>query len=107
MSAQEQKSGKPWSGNNKIPTISQFIETLDKDKKNRDLQHDQAAEAQDARVTNEDVMPHENRQRLKNAKTVHDPVTGGQVMIANVGKEHMKNATDPKVPLTIVLPSLC
>ena len=34
---------------------------------------------------------------MKNAKPVSDPVTGGQVMIADVGKEYMKNATDPKL----------
>ena len=89
----EQKSGKPWSGNNKIPTISQFVESLDRDKKNRDEQNEEAGETRDARVINEDIMPHENKQRLKNTKTVHDPVTGGQIVIANVGKEFMKNAT--------------
>lgn len=100
MAAQQQKSGKPWSGQNKIPTIGQFIDNLDRDKKQRDQQvasgtHQQQ---QDVHVKNQEVMPHKNQERIKNAKAVSDPVTGGQVMIADVGKEHMENATNPKVP---------
>lgn len=33
---------------------------------------------------------------MKDAKSVSDPVTGGQVMISDVGKEYMENATNPK-----------
>lgn len=94
MSAQ--KSGKPWSGTNKIPTINQFIENLDRDKKDRDKQLDATQKSQ-VKVKNEGIAPHKNQERMKDAKAVSDPVTGGEVMISDVGKEYMENATDPKV----------
>lgn len=96
MAATEQKSGKPWSGTNKIPTISQFIDSLDRDKKERDQQV-AAGGTTATHVKNEDVVAHKNQERMKDLKSVSDPVTGGQVMIADVGKEHMENATNPKV----------
>ena len=93
-----QRSGKPWSGNNKIPTISEFVDRLDRDKKQRDAEVT-AADGGSAgvQVKHQDVMPHKNQERMKDAKTVSDPVTGGQVMIADVGKEYMENADNPKV----------
>lgn len=99
MTTQQQKSGQPWSGHNKIPTIGQFIENLDKDKKERDKQiaDGTAPQQQDVSIKNQDVMPHKNQERIKNAKSVSDPVTGGQVMISDVGKEYMDNAINPQV----------
>lgn len=97
MSAQEQRTGKPWSGTNKIPTIGQFIDNLDKDKKNRDKQVEAGGKGH-VEVKNQDVMPHKNQERIKDAKEVSDPVTGHQVMISDVGKEYMDNAVNPKVP---------
>lgn len=97
MAAQQQKSGKPWSGTNKIPTISQFVESLDRDKKNRDQALDAGSTQQKVAVKNEAVVPHKNEERMKGLKQVSDPVTGGQVMISDVGKEYMENATNPKV----------
>lgn len=95
--AQQQKSGKPWSGQNKIPTIGQFIDNLDKDKKERD-QNITSGQQQKIGIKNQDVtVPHKNQERMKDAKSVSDPVTGGQVMISDVGREYMENATDPKV----------
>jgi hypothetical protein len=35
MAAQQQKSGKPWSGTNRIPNIKEFVERLDRDKAGR------------------------------------------------------------------------
>lgn len=96
MSAQEQMSGKPWSGTNKIPTISQFVESLDRDKKHRDEVLENQSQGKVA-VKNEDIVPHKNEERLKGLKQVSDPVTGGQVMISDVSKEYMENATNPKV----------
>lgn len=94
--ATQQRSGKPWSGTNKIPTISQFIDNLDKDKKERDKQVT-AGGTGHVEVKNQDVMPHKNQERMKNAKEVSDPVTGRQVKISDVGEEYMDNALNPKV----------
>lgn len=98
--AQQQASGKPWSGTNKIPTISQFIDNLDRDKKHRDQQVADGTQPQQQNIgiANQDVtVPHKNQERMKDAKPVSDPVTGGQVMISDVGREYMENATNPKV----------
>ena len=99
MAATQQKSGKPWSGTNKIPTISQFIDNLDKDKKERDQQI-AAGGSSHVAIKNEDVVAHKNQERMKDVKPVSDPVTGGQVMISDVSKEYMENATNPKVRST-------
>ena len=113
MSGQQQKSGKPWSGQNKIPTINQFLENLDRDKKDRDAQVDaQSKTAGSAETTpqksglfskkqtgGEEVADHVNRpSKTKNGKTVTDPTTGKQVIIEDVGKEFMKNVDEPMVP---------
>lgn len=100
--AQQQASGKPWSGTNKIPTISQFIDNLDRDKKQRDqnVTAGTQPQQQNVEIKNQDVtVPHKNQERMKDAKPVSDPVTGGQVMISDVGREYMENATNPKVCL--------
>ncbi len=39
--AQQQRSGKPYSGANPIPNIQKFVESLDKDKRERDRQIDE------------------------------------------------------------------
>jgi len=98
--------GKPWSGQNKIPTINELVDRLDRDKKERDKQFDADAK-HPLKIKNEDVVAHQNQERMKNAKSVSDPVTGGQVMISDVGKEYMSNATDPKVRNLYLLPLLC
>lgn len=99
--AQQQKSGKPWSGTNKIPTINQFIDNLDRSKKDRDKEIDSTA-AGNVTIKNQDVVAHKNQDRMKGAKPVSDPVTQGQVMISDVGKEYMENATNPKVCLSFL-----
>jgi len=97
--AQQQKSGKPWSGQNKIPSINQFIQNLDKDKADRDKQIDSGGQQKQVNIKNQDALPHKNQERMKDLKEVSDPVTGGQVMIADVGKEYMENADNPMVSL--------
>jgi hypothetical protein len=97
MSATQQKSGKPWSGANRIPNIKEFVERLDKDKADRDKDID--ANQPDDQLTeyNSEVQPHKNEKPKKGGKSVTDPVTGNQVVIANVGKEYMKRADNPHV----------
>lgn len=100
--AQQQQSGKPWSGTNKIPNIKEFVAKLDKDKAARDQalanngEHSQAA--------SHEVTPHKNEKTKAEGETVTDPVTGNKVVIANVGKEYMERADNPTVrakPLTM------
>ena len=107
----QQKSGKPWSGTNKIPNIKEFIGDLDKNKAARDKQIDQENVTAN---TQDKVVPHQNEKKTDQGKAVTDPVTGRTVVIADVGKKYMKNVDNPQVsrkPLVMgrsdVLQALC
>ncbi|RMZ90409.1 hypothetical protein DV736_g2366, partial [Chaetothyriales sp. CBS 134916] len=95
MVVQQQKSGKPWSGANKIPNINEFIASLDQDKAKRDQEIDQAHLQQN--LADEGVTDHKNDTRKRKGKTVTDPVTGNMVIIEDVGKEFMNNVDNPKL----------
>ena len=95
MSAMEQKSGKPWSGTNRIPNIKQFVEALDRDKAHRDKHID--AKNEEQQQQSESVTEHHNAPTKKQGKWVHDPVTGHEVMIEDVGQDFMKAVKDPMV----------
>ncbi|KIW44633.1 uncharacterized protein PV06_03088 [Exophiala oligosperma] len=94
MAAQQQKSGKPWSGNNKIPTVNQFIANLDRNKADRDKGID---ERQRNVGASSEITPHKNEKQKNEGKTVTDPVTGRDIVIADVGKEYMKRADNPQL----------
>ncbi|EXJ95409.1 hypothetical protein A1O1_00530 [Capronia coronata CBS 617.96] len=96
MEAQQQKSGKPWSGTNKIPNIKEFVARLDKDKADRDKDIDSHTQNQRAANPNE-ATPHKNEKRHEHGKTVTDPVTGNEIVIADVGKEYMARADNPQL----------
>lgn len=93
--AQQQKSGKPWSGNNPIPNIQQFVANLDKDKRERDRQIDE--ENRQQKQAGGKVTPHVNDTTPKSRKTVRDPTTGKDVDIEDVDKKFVKSVEDPKV----------
>jgi len=96
MSDQQQHApGGFYSGQNKIPTISQFIDKLDKDKRERDKALDEQAKARQAQ--NADPVPHKNDapQAGENQKSVTDPTTGRQVVIEDANKEMMESAKNP------------
>lgn len=95
IGAQQQKSGKPWSGANKIPNIKEFVANLDKEKAQRDKALDTNGAPSQAPTT--EVTPHQNEKPKAKGKTktVTDPVTGNQVVIADVGKEYMERADNP------------
>ena len=84
-----------WSGGNKIPTVGQFLDKLDKDKKGRDAELDNAAKQKKAGGT--DVKAHQNEAKPTSSsqKEVTDPVTGRQVTISDVNKDFMKNVDNP------------
>jgi hypothetical protein len=88
----QQHSGQPWSGNNKIPNIKEFVSRLDRDKANRDKEIDTGRQPNQTEVT-----PHQNEKPKTQGKTVTDPVTGNQVVVADVGKEYMERADNPQV----------
>ncbi|KKY18537.1 putative meiotically up-regulated protein [Phaeomoniella chlamydospora] len=93
--AQQQKAGKPWSGNNPIPNVKQFLEGLDKDKAERDKRIDE--QSQRSPKAQDKVTPHKNETKTSKGKTVTDPTTGNDVVIDNVGKDFMQHVTDPQL----------
>jgi len=95
VAAQQQKSGKPWSGANKIPNIKEFVNNLDREKAQRDKALETGATP--SQEYSSEVTPHKNEKPKKEGKTVTDPVTGNQVVIADVGKEYMARADNPTV----------
>jgi hypothetical protein len=96
MAAQQQKSGKPWSGTNRIPNIKEFVAGLDREKSARDKEIDAKASSQQANYSTE-VTPHKNEKAKKTGKSVTDPVTGNEVVIDDVGKEYLQRADNPQV----------
>ncbi|KIX06317.1 uncharacterized protein Z518_04292 [Rhinocladiella mackenziei CBS 650.93] len=82
MAAQQQRIGKPWSGGNRIPNIKEFVTNLDKEKAERDRLLDEQYATQQRRDLSE-VTPHQDEKPKVAGKTVTDPVTGRQVVIAD------------------------
>jgi hypothetical protein len=110
--AQQSGPGGHYSGHNPIPTVKQFIENLDKDKKHRDAELDQQAataklaqkpalkqgkHAAPTDTTAEGPQPHQVKQRAVEGteKTVTDPTTGNQVTISDVDKAMMDEVENP------------
>lgn len=88
--AQQHGPAAHWSAQNPIPSIQQFVENLDKDKKERDRRIDE-----EARQRQE--QPEKPDKGKYNARQVTDPVTGRDIEIEDVGEQHMKSVEDPKV----------
>ncbi|KAK4638051.1 uncharacterized protein CLAFUR5_00630 [Fulvia fulva] len=84
-----------YSGKNKIPTVGQFIDRLDRDKKDRDAQIEQ--QRKQGAVNGTEAVSHQNQQRSdpSKQKTVTDPTTGKQVVIEDVNDDYVKRAKDP------------
>ncbi|KAK3321434.1 hypothetical protein B0T19DRAFT_466818 [Cercophora scortea] len=91
MASQESTyPGQPYSGRNKIPNIKQFVEGLDRQKKQRD------AEIEAQGKPNGEAKDHIATQKPgKNRRTVRDPVTGKDVEIEDIASNHMKAAQNP------------
>lgn len=90
-------AGQHYSGANRIPNIKQFMEKLDRDKKDRDAQIDNAAK-QPKKSTSE-VQEHQtsSQKQGKNRRTVRDPVTGKDVEIDDIDGSMMKEVQNPHV----------
>lgn len=101
MAEQQQQTapGGHYSGHNKIPTVNQFIERLDKDKKDRDRKIEEERKARaaapqgggDAKPHQEQIRPKENQQR------VTDPTTGKEIIIEDVNKDMVEASKNPVV----------
>ena len=95
------KPGGHYSGKNKIPTVNQFLERLDKDKKERDQQIDQERKQNKSHASqqNGEAVPHKEQElAVKGSqKKVKDPTTGREVVIEDVNDQTMETAKNPVV----------
>lgn len=92
-------AGQHYSGSNRIPNIKQFMESLDRDKKNRDAQIDSQSKTQQKQNADSEVLEHQasTRKQGKNRRTVRDPVTGKDVEIDDIDDSMLKAVDDPHV----------
>lgn len=97
MEGQEHHApGGHYSGTNRIPNIKQFMEGLDKDKRQRDAKID--AESKQHKNGEVEVKAHHiDKPKGNNRRTVRDPVTGKDVEIDDIGPEMVKAVDDPHV----------
>lgn len=94
-------SGQHYSGANRIPNIKQFVESLDKEKRERDAQIDADLKKNKGNGEARAHVPTDQRKASKNRRTVRDPTTGKDVEIEDIGEHHMKSAEEPMVSLTL------
>jgi len=90
--------GGHWSGQNKVPTVKQFMDKLDSGKKERDAQIDERRKGQHSGLGGgEDVKAHQNEDKkpAQSLETVTDPTTGKQVVVEDVNKEMIERAKNP------------
>lgn len=90
-------SGQHYSGANRIPNIKQFMEKLDREKKDRDAQIDSHAKQQ--KNSTSGVQEHQvsSQKQGKNRRTVRDPVTGKDVEIDDIDDSMLKEVDNPHV----------
>ncbi|KAL2174305.1 uncharacterized protein P884DRAFT_250167 [Thermothelomyces heterothallicus CBS 202.75] len=90
-------SGQHYSGSNRIPNVKQFVESLDRQKKDRDAQIDAQLKANHHHGEARDHLPADQRKPGKNRRTVRDPTTGKDVEIEDIDSHHMKAADEPMI----------
>ncbi|KAL2160081.1 hypothetical protein VTH06DRAFT_1736 [Thermothelomyces fergusii] len=91
-------SGQHYSGRNRVPNIKQFVESLDRQKKDRDARIDARLEADHHHGEAGDRAPAaDQRKPGKNRRTVRDPTTGKDVEIEDIDTHHMKAADEPMI----------
>jgi len=101
MASQQHKTapGGHYSGSNPIPNVQKFIESLDKDKKERDAKINEQMKARKNQGTaGSDVKEHTQGQPSGvegTRKTVTDPTTGKEVQIEDVNADFMQAVKNP------------
>lgn len=87
MAEQQQHYPGHYSGTNKVPTVAKFIQSLDKDKAERDKKIDEDAHNK-SNLGGAAVKPHEADQYTVKGtqKKVTDPTTGREVVIEDVSE---------------------
>ena len=96
---QQHAPGGHYSGRNRIPNIKEFVENLDRDKKDRDKKIDEQKKQSGKPQGQGDIHEHVEQKTGGEGteKTVTDPTTGREVTIDNVGPETMERVKNPMV----------
>lgn len=101
MSSDNKKlPGGHYSGANPIPNIQRFVESLDKDKKERDAKINEQLKARAAQGRDGgDAIDHKPGKAAVSGtrKTVTDPTTGREVEIEDVNEDFMRSVKNPQV----------
>lgn len=94
---QQHGPGGHYSQKNKIPTVQKFVESLDRDKKDRDRKIDEQEVQRQALASDPNVKDHQPVQGgIKGTqKVVTDPTTGREVTIENANKKMLANVDNP------------
>jgi len=90
--------GGHYSGNNPVPNIQRFVESLDADKKARDAKINEQMKAKETKGVG--VKDHQQEAQggvPGSRKTVTDPTTGKEVQIEDVNADFMKAVDNPQV----------
>lgn len=88
-----------WGVNNPIPNIQRFVESLDKDKRERDRRIDEEERQKRQAEREGGAVPHaqQDSSKHKGTRKVTDPTTGKEVEIEDVGRDLVKESKDPDV----------
>ncbi|KAJ9324328.1 hypothetical protein DTO027B5_4179 [Paecilomyces variotii] len=86
-----------WGVNNPIPNIQRFVESLDKDKRERDRRIDEEERQKRQAEREGGAVPHaqQDSSKHKGTRKVTDPTTGKEVEIEDVGRDLVKESKDP------------
>jgi hypothetical protein len=84
----KKSSGRTLFSRNPVPNIQRFIESLDADKKNRDIQLEAEMKTNRSNGEVKDHVEGQSQGVKGTRKTVTDPTTGNQVQIENVNGIH-------------------
>lgn len=120
MAPQQQTApGGHYSGHNPVPTVKQFVENLDRDKRARDKRIEERAQAKQAeggsvptsppradkktpvvmpvKPAQDGVADHKAQKKTIEGteQTVTDPTTGREVVISDVGQEMVNEVENP------------
>ena len=90
-------SGQHYSGRNRIPNIQQFMQQLDKEKKQRDEKIDAQLQRNKEHGEDAEHQPSHEQPSRKDARWVRDPVTGKDVQIRDAKLDFEEAAENPQV----------
>lgn len=88
-------AGQHYSGRNRVPNIHEFMQQLDRQKKDRDTTIDEQLKQNRKRG---DIKQHKNDlNKTKDTRSVRDPVTGKDVAIRDADMDFKDAVDNPQV----------